>query len=144
MKLIKFVPAFLATVVLAACSSQPKPEEVLAKADQVGVNKVVAYSCENGNDLKVTYSFVDGQAKTAKILLNDQAIPDTLIRNPKNKDFAAFTALAGGYTFNADAALNVENYATLNPGILFKHAKTDEVQAKGCTVNTQLTELLNK
>lgn len=144
MKLIKFVPAFLATIVLAACSTQPKPEEVLAKAEQVGTNKVVAYSCENGNDLKVTYSFVDGQAKTAKILLNDKPIPDTLIRDPKSKDFVTFKALAGGYMFNADAALNADNYATLNPGILFKRTDTDEIQAKGCTVNTQLTELLNK
>ncbi|TCK01446.1 hypothetical protein EV694_0057 [Volucribacter psittacicida] len=145
MKLTKFVPVLLASAVLAACAQDPV--KVIEKADEQGVNKVVAYNCgaDNNTSMVVTYSFVGENAKTAKVLLNNQPIQDTFVRNPKNDDFAQFVTVAGDYTLNIDNGLSASNYATIPAIMLFNNtAKADNILAKNCQIDVSVTAQLNQ
>lgn len=143
MKLTKFVPVLLASAVLAACAQDPV--KVIEKADEQGVNKVVAYNCgaDNNTSMVVTYSFVGENAKTAKVLLNNQPIQDTFVRNPNQKsdDLAEFVAVAGNYTLNIDNSFSLRNYADIPVNMLFSN---NNILAKNCQIDVSVTAQLNQ
>lgn len=155
MKLIKFVPALAAALVLSACSQTTKMAESAANTMSAAANaiteavvpatkteRVVAYTC-NKKPVIVTYSFVGKDAVGATVMLGKKPVQEVLKRDTKNHDFTSF--ISENYIWNADMGLTLDTADKTEGVMLFKKGqKVDEILAKNCSINTLATTGLNK
>ncbi|AHG77120.1 hypothetical protein [Mannheimia varigena] len=177
MKLVKFVPALAATLVLAACSNannqpapQPTVDPVTKAADQATqqVNEIagnaargaaavkvekatdgsksIVYRCQSGKLVTANYVFQGDDARAVNLVLQNgkktQKIP-TLARDDANQDFTSFKS--DNYIWNVSTGFTLANATGETTGMLTKLGKgSDEILAKLCDVDKQLTSRLNK
>lgn len=176
MKLVKFVPALAATLVLAACSNnnqtapQPTVDPVTKAAEtatqQVNdiasnaaraagavkvekatdASKSIVYRCQSGKRVTANYVFQGDDARAVNLVLQNgkktQKIP-TLARDDANQDFTSFKS--DNYIWNISTGFTLANATGETTGMLTKLGKgSDEILAKLCDVDKQLTSRLNK
>ncbi|QIM65932.1 hypothetical protein A4G16_00315 [Mannheimia granulomatis] len=174
MKLVKFVPALAATLVLAACSNagnqqpaQPKENPVAQAAEKAAqqVNdiagtahgtgavkvekatdgaKSIVYRCQNGKQVSATYAFQGEEAKAVNLVLTNGK------KSQKIETLTRDTASQDFPVFKSDKYnWSLESGFSLSSnnqsGMLVKYGdKTDKILAKLCNVNKGLTSKLNK
>lgn len=169
MKLVKFIPALAATMVLAACSTASDAVSSVgsavsntvdatttavkdgATAVKDGVEsaknavmgkstKAVAYTCQNNTVVVANYSFDGEKATGVSLIVNKKAVKG-LARDDKNTDFTSFASAS--HVWNVDAGLTAATFDKSTDGMLFKKGKdSDQILAKSCQVNVEATKKL--
>lgn len=148
MKLIKFIPAVMATVVLAACSTATKVENTMEKAGEemkaamTETSRTVVYTCQRNKQVVASYAFTGEKATGVTLTVNNVAVKG-LMRDDNNKDLASFTSKS--HIWNVENSFNLANFDKTSGVMLFqKGKKSDKILAKDCAVNVAETAKLNK
>lgn len=171
MKLVKFVPALAATLVLAACSNantQSAPqqaqdavtkaaEQATQQVNEIAGNaprasgavatdgaKSIVYRCQSGKRVTANYVFQGEEAKAVNLLVQSGGKTQkipTLTRDASNQDSTSFKT--DKYSWDLDTGFTLSSNG--QSGMLTKYgAKTDTIVAKLCDVDKALTSKLNK
>lgn len=174
MKLVKFVPAVAAILVLAACSTATDiasntvggvKDAAIATTDAVATatadavkgavdvtkevlttkTKSVAYKCSKG-DVVVAYAFSGDVVKGANVRIGKNTeIKGFLVNAELSKKIDSPSFISGNYVLTVDNGLSFENATKTDLVMLTKKGeKSDEIVAKNCTINDATTKLLNK
>ncbi|MGX2985610.1 ACP-like domain-containing protein [Ursidibacter sp. B-7004-1] len=166
MKLVKFVPAIAATLVLAACST-PKEESTAPKAmpqatetvmnTPVGEvtkveetlmtqNKSVVYSCQKGGTVTATYAFHNSEVKGANVRVGKKnEITGFVVDAEDSKKTEETVFTSGDYVWAVENGLTFDSAEKTNAIMLYKKGKmADEILAKNCKINKSATARLNK
>ncbi|KAE9540266.1 hypothetical protein HT665_06270 [Ursidibacter maritimus] len=164
MKLVKFVPAIAATLVLAACSTQkeakpetmPKAQETVMNTPAGEVTKVeetlmtknksVVYSCQKGGTVTATYAFHNGEVKGANIRVGKKNEVTGFVVDAEDSKKTEETVFASGdYVWAVENGLTFDSAEKTNAIMLYKKGKmADEILVKTCKINKSATARLNK
>lgn len=164
MKLVKFVPAIAATLVLAACSTQketvaetmPKAQETVMNTAAGEVTKVqetlmtqnksVVYTCQKGGSVTATYAFHNGEVKGANVRVGKKNEVTGFVvdaEDSKKTEETVFTS--GDYVWAVENGLTFDSAEKTNAIMLYKKGKmADEILVKTCKINKSATARLNK
>lgn len=170
MKLVKFVPALAATLVLAACSTATNNDmakeaasmnaegnkttvTATAKAEDITVTaaatkevlmtqtKSVAYKCNSGN-VVVAYAFHNDEVKGANVRLGkNNEITGFLANAELTSKVGSPVFVSGDYVLTSDNGLTFANATKTD---LVMVTKGDQILAKNCKIQKAATKKLNK
>ncbi|OOF79458.1 hypothetical protein BKG96_01920 [Rodentibacter caecimuris] len=170
MKLIKFTPAFLAALVVSACSTASDVANAANKTTDAVVDgvsqaattvkdgvsgamktvtdkfdtttKSVVYLCQNNTLVTATYGFEGEKAKSVNLTVGKKIIKGLTV-NEKAPNPVTFESKA--YRWNADEAFSLKTFDKSASVMLTQLGKqTDTILAKNCRIDEAATAKLNK
>lgn len=174
MKLVKFVPALAATLVLAACSNQATTtqptQDPVAQATETATQQVkdvagtghgtaavkvekatdssksIVYRCLSGKRVTATCAFQGDEAKAVNLVLKEGRKSQKIPTLTRDAQNQDFTSFVSDkYIWNVDTGFNLANATKETTGMLTKKGKdSDDILAKLCDVDSKLTKKLNK
>lgn len=174
MKLVKFVPALAATLVLSACSNNQAPsqpvQDVVTQAAETAAKQVenvastghgtaavkvekatdgsksVVYRCQSGKRVTATYAFQGEEPKAVNLVLKEGRKSHKIPTLTRDAENQDFTSFkSDNYIWNVSTGFTLSNANAETTGMLTKLGKgSDEILAKLCDVDKKLTSKLNK